>query len=845
MKTYAKLSEELGESHYKDTWGAIGSDQEYKPTRKYGSPSVFSIDKIKKKKEAEKKQTGLYKKQTPSSRANYVKNQLAALKHIHEEDVDEGFKAKVAGIVGGVVGLGAGAYHLDKQTPHANINGEKISIAPKNVGHTPPNAKIMTDKDGKKYHVYHHRTSVNRPGHTFATPVDEGFVAEGKDPTTDAAQEAYGFQRGVVKKNKDGSHVATSYSGSRKIFKSEMDAKAHANSGKEDAVDEGFERSSAEHLKKHKDEMEKNKQDQKAKRERMDMNLKNYQAGKVRASDIKEDVDEGFERSSAEHYKQHKADMEKHKQDQKTAAEIAAKKLKDYQSGNVRASDIKEDAEQVQEVLNPSMGAGEYVKDFQKSDAPQFKGKSKEKRRMMGIAAYLQAKRDVKEEVEQMDELNSSDIVKIHNDAAAHHTASLANKPEQKPKSMLDKIKDKWSKADPKKYQKYYAKEEVEQMDEAPLRAVSALVGYPKLNKKIASKGTPGSEDERNKAAAGLKRDRSGLGRAAYTGTQHYDVRREEIEMEEGYFSDQDVQRQDKRIASAKAKKAMTPPFSGPYTKSPATTKDKSGAVHTPMSRAKHLARVAMQQKMKEEFGVDIDDVMADSLVETVLDEGIWTEALIGGQKKLDKNRNGKLDAEDFKKLRKEAKDEEEYGYEGDMAVNQLNTIMRHSKYLIDMMEPDTDLPEWVQSKITLACDYIQTSCDYMTSEMKEEISSYGKKAGVSEDINFDDEGTLVTEKVSYSDFLRNLQEIKLADLPKRTVTGRAYGSQKDEPEDDEDEDEDKPKAVAPAVKRGRGRPVGSKSGAAGKVQQSDGKKKSGIEYTGFKLHLPNSNKSY
>ena len=807
MKTYAKLSEELGESHYKDTWGAIGSDQEYKPTRKYGSPSVFSIDKIKKKKEAEKKQTGLYKKQTPSSRANYVKNQLAALKHIHEEDVDEGFKAKVAGIVGGVVGLGAGAYHLDKQTPHANINGEKISIAPKNVGHTPPNAKIMTDKDGKKYHVYHHRTSVNRPGHTFATPVDEGM----------AGAALGGIAGGALTKTPSG-------------------VLSGAKLGSE--IQDAF-------LKKHKDEMEKNKQDQKAKRERMDMNLKNYQAGKVRASDIKEDVDEGFERSSAEHYKQHKADMEKHKQDQKTAAEIAAKKLKDYQSGNVRASDIKEDAEQVQEVLNPSMGAGEYVKDFQKSDAPQFKGKSKEKRRMMGIAAYLQAKRDVKEEVEQMDELNSSDIVKIHNDAAAHHTASLANKPEQKPKSMLDKIKDKWSKADPKKYQKYYAKEEVEQMDEAPLRAVSALVGYPKLNKKIASKGTPGSEDERNKAAAGLKRDRSGLGRAAYTGTQHYDVRREEIEMEEGYFSDQDVQRQDKRIASAKAKKAMTPPFSGPYTKSPATTKDKSGAVHTPMSRAKHLARVAMQQKMKEEFGVDIDDVMADSLVETVLDEGIWTEALIGGQKKLDKNRNGKLDAEDFKKLRKEAKDEEEYGYEGDMAVNQLNTIMRHSKYLIDMMEPDTDLPEWVQSKITLACDYIQTSCDYMTSEMKEEISSYGKKAGVSEDINFDDEGTLVTEKVSYSDFLRNLQEIKLADLPKRTVTGRAYGSQKDEPEDDEDEDEDKPKAVAPAVKRGRGRPVGSKSGAAGKVQQSDGKKKSGIEYTGFKLHLPNSNKSY
>jgi len=55
-----------------------------------------------------------------------------------------------------------------------------------------------------------------------------------------------------------------------------------------EVVDEGFERSSAEFLKQHKAEMEKHKQDQKAKKERMDMNLKNYQAGQVRASDIKE-----------------------------------------------------------------------------------------------------------------------------------------------------------------------------------------------------------------------------------------------------------------------------------------------------------------------------------------------------------------------------------------------------------------------------------------------------------------------------------------------------------------------------------------------------------------------------
>jgi hypothetical protein len=47
----------------------------------------------------------------------------------------------------------------------------------------------------------------------------------------------------------------------------------------------------------------------------------------------------------------------------------------------------------VQEKLDPSMGAGEYVKDFEKSDAPQFKGKTKKERQKMAVAAYLGAKR--------------------------------------------------------------------------------------------------------------------------------------------------------------------------------------------------------------------------------------------------------------------------------------------------------------------------------------------------------------------------------------------------------------------------------------------------------------------
>ena len=47
------------------------------------------------------------------------------------------------------------------------------------------------------------------------------------------------------------------------------------------------------------------------------------------------------------------------------------------------------------------------------------------------------------------------------------------------------------------------------------------------------------------------------------------------------------------------AKKEETePPFDGPYTKTKPPVTDKSGAVHTPMSRARHLARLALAKQV-------------------------------------------------------------------------------------------------------------------------------------------------------------------------------------------------------------------------------------------------------
>ena len=69
------------------------------------------------------------------------------------------------------------------------------------------------------------------------------------------------------------------------------------------------------------------------------------------------------------------------------------------------------------------------------------------------------------------------------------------------------------------------------------------------------------------------------------------------------------------------------------------------------------------------------------------------------------------------------AKDPREYGYEGEMVMSQLKGIMNHAEQMHNMLKPDTDLPEWVQSKITLAYDYMQTAADYIATEMKEEVA--------------------------------------------------------------------------------------------------------------------------
>jgi hypothetical protein len=73
--------------------------------------------------------------------------------------------------------------------------------------------------------------------------------------------------------------------------------------------------------------------------------------------------------------------------------------------------------------------------------------------------------------------------------------------------------------------------------------------------------------------------------------------------------------------------------------------------------------------------------------------------------------------------------DKGEYDQEGDMAKDQLHTLTKAAKELSSILSDDQNLPEWVQSKITKALDYINVANDYMDQERHDSDNIVAEKA--------------------------------------------------------------------------------------------------------------------
>ena len=425
--------------------------------------------------------------------------------------------------------------------------------------------------------------------------------------------------------------------------------------------------------------------------------------------------------------------MEKHKHDSGKAGKRA-------RLGLTLSKINKEETEQVDEVLKPSMGAGAYIDDFVHSKNPKFAGKSKEMRRQMALGAYYKAKKEMKEQVE----LEEGTITFDNEDEA---------------KAMVHKL-------------------------------------------------------HHNNSSG------------HYDGNYHHGVKNrtggKKYEIEHAYYSNHTVNKEIKRL-----------------------------------------------QNMKEEVELDESTEMS------------------------------RLD---------------------------LQTIINHVERLKPLVDKEMDLPDWIESKITMAADYIGCVADYVEAaeqlgtgleestrnvtptvktnkyswgtmktihhgssfsiplhpehhekiaDMKDQqqhtiktedgrqyhvkregdtVHFHGVNGGnktsvphksLAEETQVDEAWVLRQKKKekkpvkeetvkSFKDFITEME----FDKNGRYVNKGKYGTSYDDPEGKEDNE--KP-AAEKAEKRGRGRPAGAKSGA----RQIGGasKKGSGVEYTGYKLHLPNSNK--
>lgn len=75
--------------------------------------------------------------------------------------------------------------------------------------------------------------------------------------------------------------------------------------------------------------------------------------------------------------------------------------------------------------------------------------------------------------------------------------------------------------------------------------------------------------------------------------------------------------------------------------------------------------------------------------------------------------------------------DRGEYDREGDMARQDLLTASDAANELRSILDADENLPEWVQSKITKAVDYLDTVRDYMKGKEGQHTSPGGAKTNM------------------------------------------------------------------------------------------------------------------
>ena len=210
--------------------------------------------------------------------------------------------------------------------------------------------------------------------------------------------------------------------------------------------------------------------------------------------------------------------------------------------------------------LSVKDGMGAWIKDFQDSNAPQFKGKSEKERREMAIAAYLDAKRgSQKEEVKppftpdppgKKKPTKNSDGTTTGPMSRARQLAKMARDRAMKKEDVeLDEAKYSWN-----------------DVNDA-LKKANYMRGNPAHIDRVASKFKYKSGNDKNFTHRDVKKN---LSAAGIDGARHHDIMKhmkESVELEEAmttaiefpnYF-DLSKAEQDKIVKMTKKYKVQTP----------------------------------------------------------------------------------------------------------------------------------------------------------------------------------------------------------------------------------------------------------------------------------------------
>ncbi len=345
--------------------------------------------------------------------------------------------------------------------------------------------------------------------------------------------------------------------------------------------------------------------------------------------------------------------------------------------------------------LKVSDGIAAWIKDFKKSDAPQFKGKDEKERRDQAIAAYLSAKRgDQNENVKSADKkpevytksdgkrairmvATDKDVIKTEAKRVVHSDRpdSLKSLRVMHPKPASDKIPfdGPYRKAGEVKKDKYG----------------NVVKNVPRHFARKAARKAAGMNEAAPKP----------LNRSDHTHTVHIDG--------EGKY----------RVKAKSMDHAKKLAF-----KQAGISKLHGHPTMEPKTRI-------MGESVNEEatFKVNIEGLpmmfisgMGSGDVKAKLRAIVKQPSMIQSVKRVTdvevkKNFRLKAQGRDEEEQMDEAKDPGEYDQEGSMAKTQLRGIMRDVSNMMKMFKDDDNLPEWVQNKITKAADYLNSSNRYMT----------------------------------------------------------------------------------------------------------------------------------